>query len=117
MMHCSSFPRKAGVWGCLTASMALVPLSSWSQEALRSAVIGDRAYTTRTAPLQNPTEYHIAGPLSYRLGLTYSLAWMDNGFHADTNTESDFAHTPQLAFDARWQFTKESIRPFATGIW
>ncbi|MBL9171837.1 MAG: outer membrane beta-barrel protein [Verrucomicrobiales bacterium] len=116
MMQRSSFPRMAGVWGCFAAGLAGVPLAGWSQEALRSAVIGDRSYTTRSAPLQNPEEYHIAGPLSYRLGLSYSLEWMDNVFHADTNKESDFAHTPQLDFDARWQITQESMLHFGTGI-
>lgn len=96
--------------------MALTPNVAWSQDALHSAVAADRSYKLRSAPLQYPQEYHVIGALSYRLGVSYSLEWLDNVFNTSTNKQSDFLHTPQFDIDARWQVTKESMLHFGTGV-
>lgn len=116
MMQRTSFPRMAGVGSGVVASLALFAPSGQSQDALHSAVIGDKAYQSRTAPIQVPSQYHTAGPLSYSLGVGYSLEWIDNVFHTAQNKESDFIHTPQFDFDGRWQISKESMLHFGGGI-
>lgn len=102
--------------GSLLAALILAPGAGWSQDALHSAVEGDRNYRTRTAPLQRPEDYHTAGSLTYFTSLSYGVEWRDNILNTSTDEKSDFIHRPRFDVHALWKVTKDSKLEFGTGI-
>ena len=90
--------------------------ASSAQEALRTAVEGDQAYRTRSAPDSRPAGQLKAGPVYYNIGLGYSLEWNDNVNLSSSSPEADFIHRPQLDLRAMWPATKDSVLNFGMGI-
>ena len=98
------------------AALHLTVGSASAQEALRTAVEGDQAYRTRSAPDYRPSDQMKAGPVYFNVGLRYELEWNDNIRYANTNTEADFIHRPQVDVRAVWAATKDTVLSFGAGI-
>lgn len=100
------------VGGLFCAAGSLV-----AQEALRTAVQGDRSYETRNAPDYQPRDERMRiGPVSFDIGVSYGLEWNDNINLTSGNQESDVIHRPGVNLRAVWPATKESTLSFGTGI-
>lgn len=98
--------------GLICAASSLV-----AQEALRTAVQGDRSYETRNAPDYRPRDERMRiGPVNFGVGVSYGLEWNDNLNLTSTNLESDFIHRPGVNLRAVWPATKDSTLSFGMGI-
>lgn len=92
-----------------------IPLTA--QEALRTAVQGDRSYEARNAPTYRPQDERMRiGPVNFAVGVSYGLEWNDNINLAASNEESDFIHRPGVNLRAVWPATDESTLSFGMGI-
>lgn len=80
-----------------------------AQEALHSAIQGDRSYRDRSSVEFIPELDAIrTGPVTYALGVGYGLEWNDNVYYQSAGTDSDFIHTPRANIRALWRATRES---------
>lgn len=87
------------------------------QEALRSAVEGDRAYQTRSRSEFLPPEEGLkSGPVTYLVGMGYGLEWLDNVFYQSTDAKSDFIHSARATIRATWPVTRESMLSVGVGV-
>jgi len=98
----------------LLGMSATLPLLG--QDALRTAVLGDRAYRARTATRVAPPEQLKAGPVLLTASLSYALEWNDNIFYAPENAEQDLIHRPQCNVSAFWPATRDSLLSFGMGL-
>lgn len=90
-----------------------------SQEALDSALVGDKSYEARNAPatvVQEERPRLHAGPVMFDLSASYSLEWNDNINYAKTNVETDFINRPQVNLRAAWAVTTNSTLNFGVGL-
>jgi hypothetical protein len=89
-----------------------------AQDALRTAVAGDRLYDARQAKARAPIpdDQLQLGPVSFQVALSYGLEWNDNINYAPTDLEDDFIHRPQLNFHGIWPATKDSRLSFGLGV-
>lgn len=92
-------------------------LSLSAQEALRSAIEGDRSYRDRSSAEFVPDRDAIrTGPVTYAFSLGYGLEWNDNVRNQEYNKDSDFIHTPQAKVRATWQATRDSVLSVGMGF-
>ena len=96
--------------------LVAAPASLYSQQALTSAVEGDRAYRSRSSPQTPPYDRLKAGPVTFDVGLAYALDWNDNIRYASSSLEDDFIHRPQLNLRAVWPAKEHSSLSFGVGI-
>lgn len=111
--------RPLPVWKTVSLSMALTPvLAIHAQDALRSAVLGDEAYSLRSAPIPaaDLPNYHHVGPVQYTIGLSYAAEYVDNVFYAPRNEHTDVIHTTQVDFGFRWKASSSAQLTFGGGI-
>lgn len=88
-----------------------------AQDALRSAVQGDRSYEARNATDFRPTDDGLRiGPVNFSVAASYKLEWNDNIRLTPANRDSDFIHSPQVDLKAIWPATKESTLSVGMGI-
>lgn len=98
--------------GLLCAATSLV-----AQDALRTAVRGDRSYEARNAPDYAPRDERMRiGPVNLSVGVSYGLEWNDNVNLTSANPESDLIHRPGMNLRAVWPATKESTLSVGVGI-
>ena len=92
-------------------------ISTSAQDALQSAVQGDRSYRDRSS-----TEFILdrdairTGPLTYAIGVGYNLEWNDNVYSEASNGDQDFIHSPQGSVRATWQATRDSVISLGVGV-
>jgi len=92
-------------------------MRSPGQEALVSAVQGDRAYQVRSrGEFLRPEEGLRSGPVTYAIGVRYSMEWLDNIYYQNTDRESDFIHSAQATLRATWPVSRESMLSVGMGV-
>lgn len=83
--------------------------SASAQDALESAIQGDRSYRDRSSVEFIPELDAIrTGPLTYAIGVGYGLEWNDNVHYESDGQDSDFIHTPRANVRANWRATRDS---------
>jgi len=88
-----------------------------AQEALRTAVQGDRSYEKRNASDYLPRDERMQiGPVSFGVSAYYGLEWNDNVNLTATNPDNDLIHRPGVNLRALWPATKDSTLSFGMGI-
>lgn len=110
ILRCKLGTAFAGVlWSCTFSLKA--------QEALQSAVAGDRSYEARQAPDYQPRDERMRiGPVNLALSAAYGLTWNDNVRLAPTNEDADLIHEPGVNLRAVWPATRDSIFSIGVGV-
>jgi hypothetical protein len=94
-----------------------VGITASAQDALQSAIQGDRSYRDRSSAEFIPEGDGIrTGPLTYALGVGYGLEWNSNIRNTATEEKSDFIHSPQANIRATWQATRDSVLGLGLGF-
>ncbi len=91
------------VTGCL-----LAPGAATAQEALRTAVEGDRSYQIRQQRVSEPAGLMSWGPVQFDLGTFLRLTYDDNVLLSDTAEQDDFIIAPGVGLGANWTITDRS---------
>ncbi len=92
-------------------------IHGFAQDALRSAIEGDRSYQNRSGVEFIPDRDAIrTGPVTYAFSLGYSLEWNDNVRSTQEDTDSDFIHRPNANVRATWQATRDSVISMGMGF-
>ncbi len=102
---------------CSCLILFTAPVLVWSQEALDSALAGDKSYEDRNAPVTPEQRLPLhAGPVMFDVSASYSLEWNDNINYTSTNVENDFINRPQVSLRAAWGVTTNSTLSFGIGL-
>jgi hypothetical protein len=87
------------------------------QEALRSAVDGDRSYQLRSSPDYLPENNRLhAGPVEFQAHVSFGVEWNDNIFIQPDGRQHDFIHRPQVDLLALWPATDTSRLNLGLGL-
>lgn len=91
------------VTGCL-----LAPGAATAQEALRTAVEGDRSYQIRRQRVSEPAGLMSWGPVQFDLGTFLRLTYDDNVLLSDADKQDDFIIAPGVGLGGYWPITDRS---------
>lgn len=87
-----------------------------AQEALQTAVQGDRSYQTRRQQaIESPMPMH-AGPVGFSVGATLGLTYDDNVLLQDMNPQEDFIITPGADLGIYYPITDHTRINFGVGL-
>lgn len=89
-----------------------------AQDALRTAVQGDRAYETRqlSALSGNPDLGIRAGPVAIGIGATLGVEYIDNVRYSSDNQEEDLIISPGMTLGASWAVTRTARLTAGVGL-
>jgi hypothetical protein len=97
--------------GCL-----LVPSSGTAQEALRTAVEGDRSYQNRRQQAIESPMPMFWGPVGFSVGTGVGLTYDDNVLLQETNAQEDFIIAPGVNLGINYPITERSRLNFGVGV-
>ncbi len=93
-----------------------MPARLGAQEALQTAVQGDRAYEARQpSPTDREPELR-AGPVELEIGASFATEWTDNINLSDDDPLSELSLRPQVDLRALWAITDRASLDVATGL-
>lgn len=87
-----------------------------AQDALRTAVEGDRSYRQRKTPLVPRDDRLRAGPVDFSVGVGYGLEWSDNVQLQSEDPQSDFIHSVHMDVGGVWRAKQASVLTFGVGV-
>lgn len=99
------------VTGCL-----LAPGAATAQEALRTAVEGDRSYQIRQQQASEPALPMSWGPVQFSVGASLRLTYDDNVLLSDANPDEDFIIAPGVDVGVFYPITERSRLSFGVGL-
>lgn len=101
---------------CVYAVLSLSCTYAGAQDALRTALQGDRSARARQ-PIANPqSDVTKAGPVQFTAGMSYSLEFNDNVNVAEASGEEDWIQQLQLDIHASARVTKNSTLTFGGAL-
>jgi len=88
------------------------------QEALRTAVQGDRAYETRQieALAGHPSMGIRAGPVAFAVGATLGVEYLDNVRYTEVNPQDDIIISPGVTLGASWAVSRTARLTAGVGL-
>ena len=94
----------------------LAPSSARGQEALRTAVEGDRSYQNRRQQaIESPMPMHW-GPVGFSIGTGVGLTYDDNVLLSETDAQEDFIITPGVNVGVYYPLTDRTRLNFGIGV-
>ena len=108
------FPRC--IRAILMVALSMIPGICGAQEALRNAIVEDKAALQRQAAQDNLAGQPKADLPAFTLGGSVGLAFNDNINLAQVHPPSDVIIRPEVTFNGRWPVSKTSQLTFGVGV-